>query len=202
MIDVSKLVLSDLPGVSAESIRGLPETSAVYFIVCSYGVVHYVGQSKRLRSRLKSHRRLAQVENREGLMVRYLAVPQSDLRNVEDACISCFEPKLNGTYDPRPPVGPQKLDRLNQGLCDLGKILNDLDDSHMRMLGPMWFIFHGTGNLDRLEAILDASRKFKKRSEAIAMLTLVFSNDFKNGKVKSWPHPLTTVNAAHSDASS
>jgi hypothetical protein len=182
VIDASKLVLSDLPGVSAESIRDLPETSAVYFIVCGSGVVHYVGQSKRLRSRLKNHRRLAQVENREGLMVRYLAVPQSDLRDVEEACIGCFSPRLNGTYDPRPPVGPQKLDRLNQCLCDLGKILNDLDDSHLRMLGPMWFLFYGADNLGRMEAILDASRKFKKRSEAIAMLTLVFSNDFKNGK--------------------
>jgi hypothetical protein len=178
MLDVSKLVLADLPGVSAESIRDLPETSAVYFIVCSYGVVHYVGQSKRLRSRLKNHRRLAQVENREGLMVRYLAVQDSELRDAEVACIAQFAPLLNDTKDPLPAPRPKRLDRYNETLMRLDKEIRRVGDPTLSLAGPMWFVIHGGKDLDRVDALIRMVEKAEPAA-AVSMMAYVFSVDFE-----------------------
>lgn len=174
MIDVSKLVLADLPGVSAESIRDLPESPGVYFIICGNGVVHYIGQTVNLRTRLQKHRRLAQVENREGLMVRCWDVPKVDLLKVETECIARFSPVLNRTHDDRPVTPPQELDAYNQAFKDLLEAVSALDFSYLKNLAVFWGLNSEDGHIEKM-ASLALSLKTLGRAEGIDLALTVIT---------------------------
>jgi GIY-YIG catalytic domain len=174
VIDVSKLVLADLPGVPAESIRNLPESPGVYFIICGHGVVHYIGQTVNLRTRLRKHRRLAQVENREGLMVRYWDVLKVDLLRIETECIAKFSPVLNRTHDDRPVTPPQKLDAYNQAFKDLLEGVSALDFSYLKSLAVFWGLNSEDGHIEKM-ASLALSLKTLGRAEGIDLALTVIT---------------------------
>jgi hypothetical protein len=153
MSDVSKLILSELPCVFADSARDLPESAGVYFIVGGDGIVYYIGQSVNLRTRLRKHCRLAQVQEREGLVVRYWLTHRSNLRLLESGCIERFSPVLNGTSDNTPKTSRRKLDDYNQALKDVLSSVAALKSQHLDELAAFWVLCQGQGNVGEMMSL-------------------------------------------------
>lgn len=88
MIDVTTL-----PSVGVADARLLPECPGIYFVILD-GEVIYVGKSKNLNARWKSHHRLYQARD-IGATIAYLSVPEKDLAETEESLIEIFLPRWN-----------------------------------------------------------------------------------------------------------
>jgi len=97
MIDTSAVTPAALPSVSIDERRELPDTAAIYFVLTGTAVL-YIGQSVSLRQRCLAHHRLAQLNERGGCRIAWMMVDDTSLLDeLEQACITHFQPVLNGT---------------------------------------------------------------------------------------------------------
>jgi DNA-binding Xre family transcriptional regulator len=88
--------VSTLPFVLLEERASLPTTPCIYFAIDSQGVVQYIGRSKNLRRRWKSHDKGIDLACMGGIRIAYLEVSAIDLLpEIEAALIEWFKPPLN-----------------------------------------------------------------------------------------------------------
>lgn len=96
MIDIEDMVLEQLPMVTPEDLKSLPDISAVYFVVGHGDIMLYVGQSIQLRSRWCFGHHLRQDFEAHGFQRLYwYPVEDKDLAEVESLAIRRFKPLLN-----------------------------------------------------------------------------------------------------------
>jgi hypothetical protein len=97
MISPDDLDLSSLPWMPLSARTGLIDEPGIYFAVDSDGVVQYIGRSKGVRGRWKSHHRFCELDSMQGIRICFLALPREQLQMVEKQCILYFNPALNQT---------------------------------------------------------------------------------------------------------
>lgn len=112
--------LEDLPSIELkgrQSIRSLPDESAVYVLADESGVVYYVGKANNLKSRWNSHAIMKRAIEREDLRLFYWGIPIGFLASVESFLITQLRPLWNqsgicaeGDYLPR--LSSRRFDNL------------------------------------------------------------------------------------------
>jgi GIY-YIG catalytic domain len=106
IIDPASLDIMALPSVALADYRQLPDTTALYFIVNAIGKLLYIGQSIELKTRWRTHHRLARYQQLEGIRIAWLdlsdrcPVTYRDGRKkylvaLERSCIAYFRPPDN-----------------------------------------------------------------------------------------------------------
>ena len=115
--------VQELPCVPLERREELPATTGVYFAATSDELL-YIGKSINIKGRWKSHCRLKQLEQIEGVSVHWLKLRQDKIDETEKFFIKSLCPSLNGKPIPitrKPePEGPRFIPTLQLKLNQAG----------------------------------------------------------------------------------
>lgn len=98
--------LLQLPHLPLAEVKALPSIAAVYFVVERPGVVVYVGRTRNLAQRWRSHHRAAQLDPARTFILWYPVgtIDEAQFARLERVCIRRFAPRLNDTPMERKPV--------------------------------------------------------------------------------------------------
>jgi len=113
--------LVDFPQVPMTDLQRLPVFCAVYLFVKGHATVLYVGVTKNLRERVRTHHRWRDVCEAGATHLAWL--PQEDVwigREIERHCIKRYTPRLNGFWNSSPTGGqhPVRLMSDERALVD------------------------------------------------------------------------------------
>lgn len=114
--------LENLSLLALEQRIGLPKCQGIYLVLSEQKEVLYIGRSKNIHSRWKSHERYQHLRELPGVSIAWIEVNNDFLfRCIERALIEFFKPKFN---DPKytPPKPEKKATRI--GIVNLRKRLN------------------------------------------------------------------------------
>jgi len=99
MIDAPALAV--LPSLPLEERKALPATAGIYFVLAGDAVL-YIGKATNLYQRWDAHHRLKQLNKRGGCRIAWMTVDDAGLLDeLEQVCITHFDPVLNGEVIPR-----------------------------------------------------------------------------------------------------
>jgi hypothetical protein len=88
--------LRDLPSLSLGDRCQLPNVAALYFVLNAQHEVLYIGRAKSLKSRWRSHHRLADFAPHAEIRIAWVTVSDHYLLPaLEDACLAYFHPPYN-----------------------------------------------------------------------------------------------------------
>lgn len=87
-----------LPSVLIPKKMRLPNISAVYFVIDSGGIVHYVGRALTLKQRWANHHRISDIEAIDGARLAWMEVDPDRLDDVEARFIAALRPPLNQIF--------------------------------------------------------------------------------------------------------
>lgn len=93
----AQLTLASLPSVRLDERRNLPEYQGIYFATIPDGTILYIGKTRNLLGRWKTHHRLAELLGRGNVSLSWLRFDGDDalLSEIERACVEYFAPVLN-----------------------------------------------------------------------------------------------------------
>ena len=91
------IIPAALPSLPLEERKALPATAGIYFVLAGDAVL-YIGKATNLYQRWDAHHRLKQLNKRGGCRIAWMQVDDAGLLNeLEQVCITHFDPVLNGT---------------------------------------------------------------------------------------------------------
>src|SRR5262245_28258468 len=100
MLQPDSIDFMTLPSVPLDDRATLPNIAAIYFVLSEANTILYIGRSKALSSRWKTHGRLSQLTKLPHIRIAWLAVSSPGLLpEIEKACIQHFQPEYNGHGD-------------------------------------------------------------------------------------------------------
>lgn len=113
MINPQAINFDLLPWVPLDATAGFPAQPGIYFAIDAHGIVQYIGKSKDVRGRWKSHHRYEQLAAIGGIKIVYLFFDSVELLlEVEAALIQWFNPPLNVS---RPSTSNFRTEEVHSG---------------------------------------------------------------------------------------
>jgi hypothetical protein len=125
MFDPKLLCLRDLPSITLDRRKELPQCQGVYFAITPESAVLYIGKARNIFKRWMQHHRLIDLKQTEGVLLAWLEIEGDTvtLDAVEAVCIEYFRPKLNGTE-----TSPNSLGKKTFRICLPIELSNRLDE--------------------------------------------------------------------------
>lgn len=112
MINPEEVKVDNLPYVLLKNKKRLPQKSGVYFVLDFESTIHYIGQSRNIFKRWKSHHKKYEVQNYRDVKIAYLLIKDTKLLvRTEREMINYFNPPLNGTCEIK-----EELKRVRKGV--------------------------------------------------------------------------------------
>ncbi|WP_013335090.1 GIY-YIG nuclease family protein [Gloeothece verrucosa] len=121
--------LSDLPFVELSTLNLLPTCPAIYFVLDSKNIIHYIGKADNLQKRWKNHHRkyqLEQIHQKYPVKIIWKVWSQKDLDLAEKYFIDYYKPLLNNTKVEMPHIIPSEiilkklLRKIAKKVCAIG----------------------------------------------------------------------------------
>lgn len=115
--DANSFDLSKLPSAEIKNLSNLPESPGIYFAVDGKDIL-YIGIASNINARWGGHHRLPDVKKLPNCRIHYFVVNKNnnELKEIESLLIERYQPKLNGSPMPQPPLNVRLTNQQRENL--------------------------------------------------------------------------------------